>query len=111
MERDAVGDEVRVTVIAAGFDGGAPVRRIEQPQTAAGRGPIGTASSGEIGRAPIGTPRESVPAHAAPEPREPRTETGPGTLPPIPVSNPPRPAPAAEDEGDDDVDVPIFMRR
>ncbi len=111
---DSLGDEVRVTVIAAGFDGGGPVRRIEPPQAAAGRGPIGTASAGEVGRAPIGSPRESAPAHAAPEPREVRTETGASTLPPIPVANPvnpARPAPVAEDDGDDDVDVPSFMRR
>ena len=42
---DALGDEVRVTVIAAGFDAGAPtpVRRVETPAVRAGAGPAAAA--------------------------------------------------------------------
>ncbi|GAC55877.1 cell division protein FtsZ [Gordonia hirsuta DSM 44140 = NBRC 16056] len=45
---DNLGDEVRVTVIAAGFDGGAPRKRVETPP-AATRAP-GTVESGKSGQ-------------------------------------------------------------
>ncbi|GAA4480381.1 cell division protein FtsZ [Rhodococcus olei] len=114
---DSLGDEVRVTVIAAGFDGGAPVRRVEPPQQqAAGRGTIGVATAGEIGRTPAAAPKE--PAAPAPAPqqhgteaREPRHEAAPTALPPIPVGATTRAVPVPVEDGDDDVDVPDFMRR
>jgi cell division protein FtsZ len=64
---DALGDEVRVTVIAAGFDGGAPAQRRDA------RG-IGQVSAGGAGRAPAAIPPSAaVPtttaAHAAVPPR------------------------------------------
>ena len=50
---DSLGDEVRVTVIAAGFDGGTPARRpVEAPaQPAARTGTISPARAGDLGRA------------------------------------------------------------
>ena len=45
---DSLGDEVRVTVIAAGFDGGTPTRRPVEASTSSTRSPIGSARSGEV---------------------------------------------------------------
>ncbi|MFC9790011.1 cell division protein FtsZ [Rhodococcus sp. NPDC127528] len=117
---DSLGDEVRVTVIAAGFDGGAPMRRAVEPAPNAGRGNIGVGRAGEIGRSPAGAPEESVaavpqqrePQHSAEarERREPR-ETSTSSLPPIPVGAPSRAVPVSAEDGEDEVDVPDFMRR
>jgi cell division protein FtsZ len=84
---DALGDEVRVTVIAAGFDGGAAPHkrqpRVEQP-SAWRPGPS------------ISTPAPAVPVAPVPVP------------PPV-VSAPIPAAPPAGDD-DDDLDVPDFLR-
>ncbi len=98
---DALGDEVRVTVIAAGFDGGQPPRR--QPG---------------ITRAP--DLRQSRPGPAAPVSRPEPTFTRPVQQPaPEPASRPqeqpaerpsayaPRPA---RPPADDDLDVPDFLK-
>ncbi|UTT67235.1 cell division protein FtsZ [Janibacter sp. CX7] len=59
---DALGDEVRVTVIAAGFDGGAPQQR---PDDRA----LGQVQSGGQGRA--AAPAQQAPAQAAPAQQRP----------------------------------------
>ncbi|MBS9371694.1 cell division protein FtsZ [Rhodococcus sp. B50] len=112
---DSLGDEVRVTVIAAGFEGGTPARRpvevgqqqpgqSQQPQQQqpSGRpGAIGVARAGELGR----PEREAV----EPTPvRDPAPVAG--GQPPAGGNNAPRSV-DIDDDGDDDVDVPIFMRR
>lgn len=119
---DSLGDEVRVTVIAAGFDGGTPVRRPAEQVAAVGRGAIGVGRAGEIGRsaaAPVEEPVSPPPARETVEPREQPKEAremggfrdlGGSALPPIPVSANRAPAPVV-DEDDGDVDVPDFMRR
>ncbi|MFC7447055.1 cell division protein FtsZ [Rhodococcus daqingensis] len=113
---DSLGDEVRVTVIAAGFDGGTPTRRPVEPAVAAGNGPIGAGRAGEIGRSPQHQAPEPAPAasgresHEARDPREARPSTG-STLPPVPVGSSARVVPVADEEGEDEVDVPSFMRR
>jgi cell division protein FtsZ len=91
---DALGDEVRVTVIAAGFDAGAPtpVRRVEtrrQPDA-------------EPAPAPAGT-RQPVPSPAAPRQ---------STPPPPPVRPVPQPAapPRRTVVFEDDLDVPDFLK-
>ncbi|WP_280265546.1 cell division protein FtsZ [Nocardia wallacei] len=120
---DSLGDEVRVTVIAAGFDGGTPARRIDS----AGRSTIGPARAGEIGqtstratdftstRSTESTPASSTVQRGPAPSYEPR---------PTPTYEPTRPTndpsvthnsrthiqPPDEDT-DDDVDVPSFMRR
>ncbi|WP_068160065.1 cell division protein FtsZ [Rhodococcus phenolicus] len=98
---DSLGDEVRVTVIAAGFDGGTPARRpVEAPaQPAARTGTISPARAGELGRSerPEETGREAAPTSAG-------AVAAPGGAQP-------RPVPVDDEDGDDDVDVPIFMRR
>ena len=111
---DALGDEVRVTVIAAGFDGGGPVKRNE--------GALGTIQSG-------GRPATAAPAAGqAPAPRhESATPSGGGSAPSAPTFTPsvpaPGPAPASQpvqpsqtpprsvtfDDGDD-LDVPDFLK-
>ena len=98
---DSLGDEVRVTVIAAGFDGGTPARRpVEAPaQPSARTGTISPARAGELGRSERS---EEIAREAAP--------TGAGAVG-APGGVQPRPVPVDDEDGDDDVDVPIFMRR
>jgi len=82
---DALGDEVRVTVIAAGFDGGSPPRR--QP---------GVTRQPDLRARPQATTR--------PEPTP---------APPIaaPVAPPvPRPAPRPAPPVDDELDIPDFLK-
>ena len=60
---DALGDEVRVTVIAAGFEGGQPPRRQARPRVAR----LTRVRSRQRAAAPP-TPPPAVPAPAAPSP-------------------------------------------
>ncbi|MBJ8343203.1 cell division protein FtsZ [Antrihabitans sp. YC2-6] len=93
---DSLGDEVRVTVIAAGFEAGSPPRRpVEAAAPAASRASsIGSGRAGEIGQSQNGNG-----AHYRND-REPvRASTAPAR----------NAAPASDAE--DDVDVPSFMRR
>ncbi|MCC8927743.1 MULTISPECIES: cell division protein FtsZ [Nocardiaceae] len=113
---DSLGDEVRVTVIAAGFDGGTPTRRPVEASTSSTRSPIGSARSGEVASSRSSEPVESGAVF--------RDSVGGGngsTLPPLPSSSSNggsssqsgsgRRVPVADDDGEDDVDVPSFMRR
>ncbi|MGE9784006.1 cell division protein FtsZ [Janibacter sp. G368] len=129
---DALGDEVRVTVIAAGFDGGAPQQR---PDDRA----LGQVQSGGQGRAAAPAqqapaqaapaqqrPAQQAPAQAAPAQQVPAQQQAPAQQQPPaqqPVQQPPaqqppaqqRPAQAAPprqvtfDDGDD-LDVPDFLK-
>lgn len=87
---DALGDEVRVTVIAAGFDGGAPKKREQQPAAQQ--------------RAPQGNPsdHQKRPGQPAQAPKE--SSDAPKAAP-MPSPRPMAPRPA-----DDDLDVPDFMK-
>jgi cell division protein FtsZ len=95
---DALGDEVRVTVIAAGFDGGAPKRRDESNLM---RRPAQTQQSQEETRAAVAAAvasRQEAPA--------PAQSSGP-------TSPPPAPRPAAPEPvsfNDDELDVPDFLK-
>ncbi|MBK8460344.1 MAG: cell division protein FtsZ [Micropruina sp.] len=94
---DALGDEVRVTVIAAGFDGGQPPRR--QP---------GTPRQPDLRQQqrPAAPARPTTPAPApAPEPKPVEPVRAPDPAPQAFR----RPAPAAFDP-DDDLDVPDFLK-
>ncbi|CAB4956067.1 MAG: cell division protein FtsZ [Actinobacteria bacterium] len=97
---DTLGDEVRVTVIAAGFDGGLPQTR--RPASAAGRRPstdepvsgIDAASAAAAavgGTGPFGVTN---------------SETRPSTRPKV---EPPRRV-VFDDTSDDDLDVPDFLK-
>jgi cell division protein FtsZ len=90
---DALGDELRITVIAAGFEGGAPPYRKHTGAlgTVDGATPTPAATAGEPVRAPV---EQSSPA---PEPVEPAAETDQIDVKPV----------ATEDE---ELDVPEFLR-
>ncbi len=88
---DGLGDEVRVTVIAAGFDGGQPPRR--QPG---------------IGRhSDLRKDRPAPPK--APEPKPEPVVTKPAPVDEAPVAPTPVPSRPAIDP-DDDLDVPDFLK-
>ncbi|WP_337059663.1 cell division protein FtsZ [Kineococcus sp. G2] len=75
---DALGDEVRVTVIAAGFDSGTPVR--SRGERAAGQVPGGRAPAapGVPPRAPRPEPwQQQAPAAAPPAPQQPAPQYAP----------------------------------
>ncbi|WP_194835211.1 cell division protein FtsZ [Nocardia sp. XZ_19_369] len=114
---DSLGDEVRVTVIAAGFDGGGPARRTFET---ASRGTIGSARAGEVGQsrtAEVAARSTDVAAATASS-----TSSTRGAVPSYRDSERARlaePTVASNarthieppDDDDDDVDVPSFMRR
>jgi len=112
---DALGDEVRVTVIAAGFDGGAPVRRRDDRALGqvAGRTPptsstpaLPSSSSPAPSSGGSTVPQQPVPAHASSYPLStpgggyPQASTnGNGFNPSVPAATPPV-APRTESEKD-----------
>ncbi|TIC88637.1 cell division protein FtsZ [Nocardioides sp. GY 10113] len=110
---DALGDEVRVTVIAAGFDGGTPKRREEgsglRRESRPAAAPEETrAAAGAVAsrreEAPRRAPEQSAPAPAAP----PAPPAQPAAPAPQPVGIRPTPQPMQFD--DDDLDVPDFLK-
>jgi cell division protein FtsZ len=64
---DSLGDEVRVTVIAAGFDSGAPTHKKLDPEVVASRKPTATAQAGEVTRPPGTAPQQQAPPQQQPE--------------------------------------------
>ncbi|MGW9366720.1 cell division protein FtsZ, partial [Streptomyces albidoflavus] len=114
---DALGDEVRVTVIAAGFDGGQPPAKRdnvlgsssakrEEPAPAARPAAAAEPARPAFGGLGSVTPREEPsqqPAAAEPEPA-PATE-----LPTTPVA-PPQVPPARYDSQAEELDVPDFLK-
>ncbi|MFT4395113.1 cell division protein FtsZ [Gordonia lacunae] len=92
---DNLGDEVRVTVIAAGFDGGSPKKRADVP-AAAGRSAVGQGQAGAVNSPPKNDPLFGDMPKGAGDPFEQEPE-------------PPRRNTVRLD--DDDVDVPSFMKR
>jgi cell division protein FtsZ len=95
---DALGDEVRVTVIAAGFDGGAPKRRDESNVMRRTPQP---AQTQEETRAAVAAAVAARPEAPAPVP-----SAGPTSPPPAPRPTAPDPASFHEDE----LDVPDFLK-
>ncbi|GAC78624.1 cell division protein FtsZ [Gordonia malaquae] len=89
---DNLGDEVRVTVIAAGFDGGTPRKKVDAPAVS-NRSQVAAASSGEVA-----TPAAKDPLFGS-EREKPGNPFGD----PAPRRNSLR-------FDDDDVDVPDFMK-
>ncbi|UGT41022.1 cell division protein FtsZ [Nocardia yamanashiensis] len=117
---DSLGDEVRVTVIAAGFDGSGPARRIEP---AVGRLPSSSTSTARAVAGEVGSARTEFTSRA-PEPapvRAPEPAPAPVSRIPAPSYEPARPVePTVQhnsrehiqpSDDDDEVDVPPFMRR
>jgi cell division protein FtsZ len=108
---DALGDEVRVTVIAAGFDGGSPMRRTDDRA-------LGQIAGSTQRQTPPSTGVPAArPAHdPLPEPAQPpvsRPEPTPAHEPePVrqvqePVARPPR---TVTFDDNDDLDVPDFLK-
>ncbi|MEW2634651.1 cell division protein FtsZ [Streptomyces sp. NPDC048389] len=108
---DALGDEVRVTVIAAGFDGGQPparrenvigstsAKREEQPSGAA-RPADGPRPAGGLGTVPV-REEPAAPAEPAPVASDLGSSSGPAQVPPA------RPYPDSQAE---ELDVPDFLK-
>jgi cell division protein FtsZ len=110
---DALGDEVRVTVIAAGFEGGQPPRR--QPGIARAAD-LRNQNQNQNGRASAPAPVAAAPAPAAAPAQAPTPQPAPvGAAPlagrPAAQPFPPQPAPRpSRPVDDDDLDVPDFMK-
>jgi len=96
---DALGDEVRITVIAAGFDGGTPPKRRERPAAR-------PQQTQEEVRAAVASRRESEPAAAEQAPA--RQETPAEQQAAVPVGARQHAVPVHYD--DDELDVPDFLK-
>ena len=115
---DALGDEVRVTVIAAGFDGGQPPRRqqgtsrsadLRQPPARAATPPPTPPPTQPPTQQPSSSPPGSAQGAPGPggNPSPGGQQTGPGGRPgSVPGAPPQRQAPP----DDDDLDVPDFLK-
>ncbi|RYJ31269.1 cell division protein FtsZ [Streptomyces sp. L-9-10] len=108
---DALGDEVRVTVIAAGFDGGQPPTRREtvlgagsskrDEQPAPSRSSDTGRSSGGLGTVP---PREERPVKSEPIPAVNEKPLSPVNQPQVPPARP------YQDSQAEELDVPDFLK-
>jgi cell division protein FtsZ len=123
---DSLGDEVRVTVIAAGFDSGVPSHKRLDPKPVTAR-TVATGQAGQVGQTSRPPPLSRPPAGSTAAGSAnvgPTTGSRSVTAPvrrsaPNPTWAPAagggksaRPVPVTEDfDDDDDVDVPPFMRR
>ena len=113
---DALGDEVRVTVIAAGFDGGAPLHRADNRAlgTIQGRSapaPAATPAPAPAAR-PVTTPapvERHEPVTPARDEAAVATEHTEGHVEPARAQQPPPPRTVTFDENDD-LDVPDFLK-
>ena len=110
---DALGDEVRVTVIAAGFDGGVPQQR---PDDRA----LGQVQSGGQSRqaptqqrpapqAPAQPQQQAVPAQQRPAQAQPQQQAAPAQQAPAQPKQATPPRQVTFDDGDD-LDVPDFLK-
>jgi cell division protein FtsZ len=106
---DALGDEVRVTVIAAGFDGGMPKRRNDgavlrqQPQQSQAE----TRAAAEA-LAGSGAPSRPKPSQQSTAPAQPTSAQQSRPQPSEPTA--PKPQPRQVQFDDDDLDVPDFLK-
>ncbi len=132
---DSLGDEVRVTVIAAGFDSGGPAHKKLDPAPVASRS-VASANAGPVSRSSTANGhygQHGHPDHTAPPQRQAPTQNlmpdpGPAQhsrvtsrgydgMVPVRASSqrvgglPARAVPVAAGAEDDEVDVPPFMRR
>ncbi|MCX5100072.1 cell division protein FtsZ [Streptomyces sp. NBC_00439] len=108
---DALGDEVRVTVIAAGFDGGQPPARRENvlgansakrdEPAASVRNPEPVRQTGGLGSVPI---REEPPVQSEPVPVASETHLPPVAPPHVPTARP------YQDSQAEELDVPDFLK-
>ncbi|MEZ0067563.1 cell division protein FtsZ [Streptacidiphilus sp. MAP12-20] len=105
---DALGDEVRVTVIAAGFDGGQPTPIVREPVVRSSTDR--PASAPEFPRA-TGSTAAGRSVHtlgSVPRAEDTPRPTPEPTLPPVPQQAPPRPP--YVDSAAEELDVPDFLK-
>ena len=121
---DALGDEVRVTVIAAGFDGGQPKKRDEGTVLRREPKPLQSQEETRSAAAQVATRRPEEKASQGvsfrssnPVPTTERREQAPASQPtqPSPASQPTQPSqpprqPRQVQFDDDDLDVPDFLK-
>ncbi len=93
---DALGDEVRITVIAAGFDGGTPTYKRADPSVPA-EGTSETPHAAIPGPTAAGAVPSVAARHAVPQPVTVATGGSSGR-------------PLAAEDFDDDLDIPEFLR-
>ncbi|OKK19200.1 cell division protein FtsZ [Streptomyces sp. CB00455] len=105
---DALGDEVRVTVIAAGFDGGQPPARRDNVISAA------STKREEPAPAPVRAPEPARPAFGGLGSVTPREEPpAPAPAPPVETQAPVQQVPTArpyQDSPAEELDVPDFLK-
>ncbi len=109
---DALGDEVRVTVIAAGFDGGMPKRRDEGTVLRRQQPPQQTQAETREAAQALAT-RRAEPAQQAPAApaAQPQQQAARPSAPAAPAQQPvQRQAPRPVQFDDDDLDVPDFLK-
>jgi len=111
---DALGDEVRVTVIAAGFDGGAPLHRADNRAlgTVSGRSAPAAAPAPAAAARPANAPaplERPEPARASDDSAPVVTEHAEPLFEPARAHQPPPPRTVTFDENDD-LDVPDFLK-
>ena len=101
---DALGDEVRVTVIAAGFDGGQPPAKRENV--------LGSSSAKREEQAPARQPesRPSFGSLGSVTPKEDPEPMKPEPVHDIPVVQPPVPPTRTYDSAAEELDVPDFLK-
>lgn len=103
---ESLGDEVRVTVIATGFEQSRVARKMEQ----ASFRPQGRSSTQQTARVQPQFSTPAQPPQTAPQPPQPERD-------PNPVPPQPRPAPAQQDSfsarvyEEDNIDIPTFLRK
>ncbi|MBV8995982.1 MAG: cell division protein FtsZ [Pseudonocardiales bacterium] len=119
---DSLGDEVRITVIAAGFDSGMPSYKKLDPTKFDSR-PVAarTVASGQAGKVSRPSPAApAVPMSGSPASKTTAAPARPAAATPNPSSwqqatagwKPSRAVPVTDDfDDDDEVDVPPFMKR
>ncbi|WP_110205148.1 cell division protein FtsZ [Nocardioides daejeonensis] len=108
---DALGDEVRVTVIAAGFDGGMPKRRDEGTVLRRQQPPQQTQAETREAAQALATrraePAQQAPAAPAAQPQQQAARPSPAAPAQQPAQ---RQAPRPVQFDDDDLDVPDFLK-
>jgi cell division protein FtsZ len=113
---DSLGDEVRVTVIAAGFDSGVPSHKRLDPAPVGAR-TVARAQAGQVGQAAGSAAAGSTAAGSPPTRSYPKaapvrqTPPDPTWQPATGARKPSRAVPVTDFDDDDEVDVPPFMKR
>lgn len=116
---DALGDEVRVTVIAAGFDGGMPKRRsdgnvLRQNQPPQTQEQTRAAAQQIASQAPAAPATSAAPSRPAPSTSAPSTPAPTTFNPSPPEGQPAAPVQPRQTKqvqfDDDDLDVPDFLK-